>query len=625
MTSRGRSGAALSLGALGVVFGDIGTSPLYAMKAVLGETPAIDRASVYGLTSTVIWTMAIVVCALYVGLLMSKDNEGEGGLLALLALLRRHATSKRLVVVMSFVGIAGAALFLGDSVVTPAISVLSAAEGLKIAAPSAGAFVVPIALVILAGVFVLQRVGSGRIGFLYGPVMLVWFAVLAAAGVVAVAQRPSVLQTLSPTWAVDYAREDPLAAFLALGSVVLTVTGAEALYADLGHFGRPAITRSWFGLVFPALVIAYLGEAAHVVGDHGAARDPFYGVVASWATIPVLVLATLATVIASQAVIAGTFTVLHQAGGLGLFPFLRARHPSEEEGGQIYLPAANWTLGAAVLAVVVGFRSSTALASAYGVAVSATILTTVVLFTVLAVVQRQRVRAVLAAALGLCVLVIAASTVRKIPSGGWLPVAVGLVLFVVMWTWWVGRARLRRSRARDEPALADLVADTGDAADLHRHAGTTVFLTDDGDRAPFALRFLLERESVVPEHAVIVSWRVDDTPAADPHETDAEVEPVACGSLELVKVSMTLGYRDRLDAQSVLQRAVERSPKTLAGVDPDQATYFVSEPLPRLASGGLPRWQQRLFCGLHRLATDRVEQLRLPRDRTLVVGKEYDL
>jgi KUP system potassium uptake protein len=309
---------ALSVGALGVVFGDIGTSPLYAMRAVLGEGGRIDDATVLGLTSTVIWSLLLVVTGLYVGLLLRTDNEGEGGLLALLALIRREVSSQRVVVVTVVLGMIGAATFLGDSVITPAITVLSAAEGLTVANPSLKPAVIPVALAILVGVFVLQRVGTGAIGRFYGPTMVLWFVVLAATGVGALTQDPHALAALSPQYAVAYFHAEPLTAFVALGSVILAVTGVEALYADMGHFGRAAIRRAWLALALPALVVAYLGEAGHVLRHPADASNPLYSGVPGWATVPFLVIATAATIIASEAVIAGGFTVLHQAGGLGI-------------------------------------------------------------------------------------------------------------------------------------------------------------------------------------------------------------------------------------------------------------------------------------------------------------------
>ncbi|MGZ4448432.1 MAG: KUP/HAK/KT family potassium transporter [Nocardioides sp.] len=619
MTARGRSGApVLLVGALGVVFGDIGTSPLYAMRTVLHDAGGTDTLTVYGMTSTVIWSLVVVVTTLYVGLLLRADNEGEGGLLALVGLLRRTTEARRTRTLVTFVAMAGAAMFLGDCVITPAISVLSAAEGLEVASPLLKVVVLPVALTLLVGVFVLQRVGSGRIGRFYGPVMVVWFALLAAGGVGSLVRDPGALEALSPTWAVRFFVADPATAFLSLGAVVLVVTGAEALYADLGHFGRPAISRAWLWVVLPALVTAYLGEAAAVVRDPSAASEPFYAVVPGWATVPVLVVATAATVIASEAAIAGAFTVLHQAGGLGLFPYLRTRHPSAEEGGQIYVPAANWALAAAVLAMVLLFRSSDRLASAYGVAVSATILTTTFLWLTL---QRARsgrltARAALGMLCGVAVLAFLVATGPKLLSGGWAPTGLGAVLFVVMWTWTSGQARLRAVRRAERVSPRDLVRD------VPRTPGTGVFLTPDCDLAPSGLVALVETGQTLPERVVLLSWRVEDTPRAPAHATRVDVR----AHDELLSVDVVLGYRERLEVGEVLRHAREREPDLLADLDPEDAFYVVSEPIPRLGrSGEMARWRQRLFLLLDRLATDRVDQMELPRGRTIVVGREFSL
>ena len=613
------------VGALGVVFGDIGTSPLYAMRTILGEGGGLGRDTVYGLTSMVIWSLLLVVTGLYVSLLLRVDNEGEGGLLALFGLLRGGAAGGRVVLLGTFVAMVGAAMFLGDSIITPAISVLSAAEGLEVASPSLRTIVLPVALVVLAGVFVLQRIGSGRIGRFYGPVMIVWFALLAVVGAVSVARDPGVVAAISPTYAVAFIARDPLTAFVALGSVVLAVTGAEALYADLGHFGASPITRSWVGLVLPALVVAYLGEAAEVTRDPSNAANPFYAGVPSWGTIPVLVVATAATVIASEAVIAGAFTVLHQAGGLGLFPYLRTRHMSSTQAGQIYLPAANWTLGAAVLAVVLLFGSSDRLASAYGLAVSLTILTTTALFvTVMVVRDHARARAAAGTALGVVVLFFFASAVPKFVSGGWLPTVVGAVLFVVMWTWRSGLARMAAARRRVELSPSDYVRELR-KLEPRRVPGTGVFLTEDAEVAPIALQTVLEIGHVLPARAVILSWQLADTPTAEAHENRVRVGDFGEPYDGVVSVDVVLGFQERLDVVAVLDEVRDQRHE-LSDLDPEKAYYFVSVPHARLSrESPMARWRQRLYLVLDDLSTDRVAQLRLPRHRTVTVGRELEL
>ncbi len=436
------------------------------------------------------------------------------------------------------------------------------------------------------------------------------------------------LQALSPHWAIRYFLDDPLTAFLSLGAVILAVTGAEALYADLGHFGRGAITRAWLLIVLPALVLAYLGEASAVARDPSAATDPFYAVVPGWATVPVLVLATLATIIASEAVIAGAFTVLHQAGGLGLFPYLRTRHPSPNEGGRIYVPAANWGLAVVVLLVVVMFQSSGQLAAAYGVAVSATILVTTTLFLTLDRTRfgRPTVRQGVAVLGLLVMLTFFAGTLPKIVSGGWVPVGIGVVLFLVMWTWWTGRRRLAAARRESEGSPDEVLQELilGDSA-VHRVPGTAVFLTDK-DVAPFALRTVAEGGRVLSEHVILLSWRVEDTPAAPAHEAVVDVDRFGDRYEGVVGVSVTLGYRERLAAEHVLTEACEQRPDALSGVDPANAAYFLSEAIPHLSRDRtMATWRQRLFLVVDRLATDRVDQLSLPRARTIRIGREFDL
>lgn len=622
MTTQARAaGPALAVGALGVVFGDIGTSPLYAFRAILGGIGGLDRSTVYGLTSIVIWSMTIVVSVLYVGTLTSMDHDGDGGLLALVTLVRKRGNAG-VFAAATMIGILGAALFLGDSLITPAISVLSAAEGVKVANPGLSWIALPGAVAILLCVFLLQHVGSGRIGSFYGPVMLAWFLTIAGFGAASISRTPTALEALSPTWAVTYFWEHPAAAFLSLGAVVLTITGAEALYADLGHFDRRSITQGWFFLVFPALVIAYLGEAAAVQRSPAAASQPFYAVVPEWGTIAVLLLATIATIIASEATIAGAFTVLNQAGGLGLIPSLRVRHPaSDGKAGQIYIPAANWALCGGVLAIVLGFRTSEALASAYGVAVSGTILTTVILGAMLSLRRGAHLRLVVIAGCAVAALLFAAATSPKIVSGGWLPLIVAAVLFTVMSTWRAGRTRLRDQRHQLEHSREHLTAFLG--GDLARRDGSAVFLSDNYDTTPLALAFVIDQEHQIPRATVILSWQVEDTPNSPPHEETLRIESLGPG---VTTVAVTLGYRDHFAPEAVMRDAQRHAPELLDDFDPATAIFYLSEERPLLTKRGhLPRWQQRLFSVINRLAPDHAEALTLPRDRTVVLSRELPL
>jgi KUP system potassium uptake protein len=610
------------------VFGDIGTSPLYALKAILEDSGAVGRDDVYGVTSLVVWALVAVVGVLHVAVMLTADNDGEGGVLALAALLRKGMSAGRTRVVVSIAAMVGAALFLGDSILTPAISVLSASEGLEVAAPSMSHLVVPLALVILAGVFLLQPVGSGRIGVPYGPIMLPWFVVLGAGGAASVVQDPQVLAALSPTWGIAFVAQHPATGFLTLGAVVLVVTGAEALYTDLGHFGRRAIAVAWWSVVFPALVLAYLGEAAAVLRDPGNAGNPFYGVVASWATIPVVVLGTFATIIASEAVIAGAFTVLHQAGGLGFLPDLRTLHTSRRHPGQIYQPAANWTLAVAVLLMVVAFRSSERLAAAYGVTVSATVVLTVVLYVAWAARQRPRpaVRLALGLVTGLLATVLFAATLPKLVVGGWVPAAIGAVVFGLMHTWWTGEGRVA-TRLREEELSADELAGVIADDDGLRHLdGHVVFLTHDAQVAPLALRALIDTTRLVPEHVVLLSWDVDDRPSADPDEGSARIHSLGDGDWDVVGLDVRLGYAERLDVRHLLQEALESDPECLPDLDVDRALFVVTQ-LQLATSRNAPwaSWRQRVFLAMERLARDKADPLSLPRERTLVIGRELEL
>ena len=619
----------LGLGALGVVFGDIGTSPLYALRSVLHEAGPTDRSDLFGVTSLVVWALVTIVGVLHVVVLLTADNDGEGGIMALASLVRRQARNHRVRTAVTVAAMIGAALFLGDSILTPAISVLAASEGLKVAAPSLGHLVLPLAIVILLGVFVLQRVGSGRIGVVYGPVMLTWFLVLGIGGAVSLGQDPQVLEALSPQWGVAFLWSHPLTGFLTLGAVVLVVTGAEALYTDLGHFGRPAISAAWWCIVFPSLLLAYLGETAAVLRDPTSAADPFYAVVPSWATVPVLVLGTCATVIASEAVIAGAFTVLHQSAGLSLFPDLRTLHTSGRHPGQIYQPASNWALAIAVLLVVVGFRSSERLANAYGVTVSATVVVTVIVYVVWATRSRPRptVRLALGASTGLIAVVLFAATLPKLASGGWVPCVIAAAIFLLMHTWWAGQnrvaAQLRTEELKAEQ-LGHTVARAGST--LHRVPGQAVFLTHDSSVVPVALRVAVETTHLVPDRPILLSWDVDDTPTASPHETSVSVQVFRECDWEAVGVSVVLGYRERLDAEHILTRAADQEPELLRDVDPGSALFVVSEPIVRTTGhSSMARWRRHLFVALDRLAPDRIDQLALPRDRTVVIGRELDL
>ncbi|KZM33813.1 potassium transporter Kup [Oerskovia enterophila] len=621
------------MGALGVVFGDIGTSPLYTAAAVVttarGAGVEADRTFVYGMTSTILWSLTLVVSILYVRLLLRADNDGEGGLLALLGLLRRTLgrarDGRRATVVLTVLGMLGAAMFLGDSVITPAISVLSAVEGLEVVEPSLARFVVPAALVILLGVFLVERFGTRTIGRFFGPVMVLWFATLAACGVRGVAQTPEVLVSVSPHWVLLFFVDHPAAAFLSLGGVVLAVTGAEALYADLGHFGRRPIVRAWAFVVFPALALSYLGQGGHMIASPEAARNPFFSLVPAPLTIPVVVLATLATIIASQSVVSGAFSVVHQSGRLGVLPPLRTVHTSPANSRQIYLPAVNVLLAATVLLVVVTFRSSAALASAYGIAVTLTISITTVVYLAHGWTSRRRLTGstVVAAPILVVVLVFLAANLAKVGSGGWLPLTIGAVVFVVMVTWWTGQRHVDRGRL----ALETTVQRVEDVLEAHgsvtRTRGTAVFLSRHSGVVPLALRSMVEQNHALQRHVLLVSWATADRPTVP---TSERFQVSTAGSEGVVQVIATYGFRERPRIVRLLSQVQRAAPDTLRGVDLGTATYFVSLSVPRSSyRSSMPRWSQRLFLGLSRLVPDPVETLDLPRERTIVLGRDVPL
>jgi KUP system potassium uptake protein len=488
---------ALAVGALGVVYGDIGTSPLYSLQTVFaadhGRIP-VNRSAVYGVISMIIWTLLIVVTFKYVALVMRADNDGEGGMMALVALIRRlrDRTGIAGFGLLIVLGVFGASLFFGDAMITPAISVLSAVEGLKIVDPSLGEAVIPIALAVLLVLFAAQRFGTGTVGRLFGPVMIVWFCTIAVAGAVEVARAPGILEAASPTWALSFAVTHTILFLVAITGVVLCITGVEALYGDMGHFGRPAIARAWLWLVFPALLLNYMGQGAHVLAHPAARANPFFLLVPGWAQVPLVLLATVATVIASQSVIAGAFSLGRQAAQLGYLPRLTVRHTSHAEVGQVYLPAINAIVLVAVVLLVLGFRSSANLAAAYGVAVTGTILiTTVLFFTVARARWRIPLWMVIAGGVffGSFDLLFFGVNLTKLAAGGWFPVVVGLGVFTVFMTWNRGRERVTVARERVEGPLRKFVEEVhATRPPLRRVPGTAVFLHAQADSTPWALR-----------------------------------------------------------------------------------------------------------------------------------------
>lgn len=616
--------------AMGVVFGDIGTSPLYAASTTFGADgkPSSGPSAeyVYGSTATIIYALTLVVTVLYVRFLMRADNRGEGGLLALFGLLRRSSLKARTLSVFTIIAMFGAAMFLGDSVITPAISVLSAVEGLEGVQPELAKLVVPIAVVVLIGVFALQRFGTNTIGRLFGPIMVLWFVVLAITGAASIAQDPAVLQALSPHWVVLFFIEQPGTAFFALGAIVLAVTGAEALYADLGHFGRKAITRAWLWFVFPALVLNYLGQASLAIRQPAAAATSFFGLVPAWGQLPMVILATVATIIASQAVISGTYSVIHQAWRLGLFPPLRVIHTSSESEGQIYVPAINVLLGLAVLAVTIGFQGSAALASAYGIAVTTTISITTIVYLAWVWTHSRRITAKMIVASGILVITIGflIANLPKAASGGWLPLAIGVIVFVVMTTWWVGQARIRAGRRRGEMPLGELEKLlTESRSKLYRVPGDAVFITRNSTIVPVALITMVTQNFALQKRAILLSWTTVDVPSTVGSDHRIRVETLPSG---VIQVAAKIGFREHPRMTELLTEARAVDKVALVDFAASRAIFFISTPIPRFnRQSKMYRWSQVLFLAIDRLAPDPLDLIELPRDRTIVLGREIQL
>jgi KUP system potassium uptake protein len=622
------SAAALALGALGVVFGDIGTSPLYALKQTFSDTRGLtpDPGSVYGVLSLVFWTITIVVSIKYVSLVTRADNDGEGGTMALISLIQRlKGLSARTKWFLIGLGVLGAALFFGDGMITPAISVLGAVEGLEVAGPGLAEWVVPIAIVLLCGLFFFQRFGTAAVGKAFGPVMLLWFLVIGVLGLVHVIAQPGILRALSPTYAIEFFLGDTLTAFLSLGSVVLAITGSEALYADIGHFGRRPIRNAWFALVFPALILNYFGQGAVVLSDPGAADNPFFRLAPAWGQYPLLILATAAAVIASQSVVTGTFSMARQAVQLGYLPFLTIRHTSEKEAGQVYVPFVNWVLFVAVIGLVIGFGSSTALASAYGIAVTGTLTITTILFFVIA---RHRwgtpLWLVVLGAGSLLVIELAflSANMTKVLSGGWFPLAVGVVVAVVLMTWHRGREIVTRRRTEAEGPLEDFVQalSTSDDPPI-RVPGNAVFLNANAGTTPLALRHNVRYNHVLHEHVLVLNVQNVGVPHV-PRSERLEIDDACVPDDGIFHLTVRFGFQDKPYVPAALRLARQK------GLDLNlkDATYFLSRiTIVQTKEPGMAAWRKRLFCLISRNAVSPAAYFGLPTHQVVSLGSAIDI
>ena len=622
MSSKKSSLTALTLGAIGVVYGDIGTSVLYAVKEVFNHGHvAVTPDNVYGLMSIFFWTMTVIVSIKYVALVLRADNNGEGGLIAMLALASNAVKDKpKLRRVLLIVGIFGTSLFYGDGVITPAISVLSAVEGLEVVSPAFAKGVIPITLAILFALFAVQKHGTAGIGKFFGPITLVWFVTIALLGVSQIITQPGILKALSPHYAVNFMWGNPGTTFIILGAVVLCVTGAEALYADLGHFGKKPIRLAWFSIVMPCLVLNYFGQGALLLNDPAAVKNPFYLMAPDWALLPLVVLATLATVIASQALITGAFSVTKQAIQMGYLPRLRILHTSVRDTGQIYMPFINWGLFVVIVLAVVMFRSSSNLAAAYGIAVCTDMLiTTILTFYVIRYGWKYPLGLCLAATGVFFIVDFAffASNLMKLFAGGWFPLVIGGIVFTFMMTWKQGRHILNekmRTDAIELPSFLDAVFVSPPA----RVEGTAVFLTAEPGTVPNALLHNLKHNKVLHEQNLFVTVRNHEVPWIGMNKR-LEIESLGHHCWQVI---VNYGFKNDLDLPKALQQIKGRG----CDLDAMNTSYFLSrDTIVPTIGGGMAPWREKLFAQMHHNASGAADFLNLPNNAVVELGSKIEI
>jgi KUP system potassium uptake protein len=615
--------AGLALAAIGIVYGDIGTSPLYSLKTVFDPVHglALTPANLVGVVSLIFWGLSIIVSFKYVALVLRADNRGEGGIMALLALaLAAVGGRKRLHAALLLIGVFGASLFYGDSVITPAISVLSAVEGLEVAAPALQTCVVPLTIVILIGLYTAQRHGTAGIGRWFGPIMLLWFAALAAMGVLNIARSPAILVALNPWHALRFFIDNRGIAFLALGAIVLAFTGAEALYADMGHFGRKPIRLAWFAVAFPALALNYLGQGGLLLARPAAITNPFFQQLGSWSIYPLVALSTIATVIASQATISGTFSMTKEAIALGFLPRMRVVHTSEREIGQIYLPVINWLQLIAVLLAVVGFGSSDALASAYGIAVTATMLATTIL-TYFVIRYRWRMNLLLClGATGFFLVIDVAffsANALKILHGGWFPLLLGVLLFTLMLTWRRGRQHVFDNLQKHAIPL-DAFLESLFIAPPTRVPGTAIFLRGESDGVPHAMLHNLSHNKVVHERIVFLTVHITDEPRVEPR-SQVRITGLGHGCHQ---VDVRFGFKDEPDIPAVMDLCAHHG----LPFDMMQTSFFVArQTVISTPGGGMAPWREHLFVTMQRNARDAADYYRIPTNRVIELGTQVEI
>lgn len=624
---------AVVLAALGVVFGDIGTSPIYTVQTVFNPrdprpVPLNDQ-NVYGVVSLIFWSIMLIVTLTYVTLVMRADNDGEGGIMALISLLRRWGseTRHRSALLLAALGVFGASLFFGDSMITPAISVLSAIEGIEVVDPEFEKWIVPVTVVIIVALFYVQRHGTAKVGRAFGPVMIAWFTAIGACGVRGIIGHPEILKALSPTYALSFIVGHFEIAFFALTAVVLAVTGAEALYADMGHFGRKAIVRGWLFVVLPALALNYLGQGALLIGDPRTMSAPFFLLIPGWALWPMVLLATAATVIASQAVITGAFSVASQAARLGYLPRLRVIHTSAAREGQIYVPWINGLLMVGVLTLVLAFRSSEGLAYAYGMAVTGTITITTLLFFYYSHTRwGWPLWAVLTGGGMLLVidLLFVAANLTKLVHGAWLPLLIGISAFTVMITWHRGREIVTAAREEVEGPLDEFIEEIRNRQPpIVRVPGTAVFLNRGKETAPLAMRTCVEHTHVLHKHVVIVSIETLPMPRA-PESERTHIDALGYKRDGIIFVTANYGYMEKTQVLDVLRGL--SSKQTEGKIAIDDASYFLSKlELVRGRKKTMAQWRKRLFIATSYITADAAERFGLPRDRTVIMGSRIEV
>jgi KUP system potassium uptake protein len=620
---------ALTVAALGVVFGDIGTSPIYTIRTAFDPTDPhpiqTSIESVYGVVSLIFWALLLIVTVKYVAFVMSASNEGEGGIMALISQVEKIGLAGRTKFLLAGLGVFGAALFFGDSMITPAISVLSAVEGTKTISSSMDGVVIPLTVAIIVALFAGQHWGTGRVGRVFGPIMLVWFATIAVLGIRGIAMHPEVLKALSPTYGLRFLFTGTNG-FFSLASVVLAITGCEALYSDMGHFGRPAITRAWLLLVFPACILSYLGQGALILDDPDAVRAPFFLLMPHVGLGPFVVLATIATVIASQAVISGAFSLSHQAAKLGYLPRLRVIHTSAREYGQVYVPVVNWLLMLAAVALVLAFRSSARLAFAFGMAVTGTIAITTVLYFVLVRYRWRRPLwvAVTGAAFFLAVeLAFLAANLTKFLHGAWVPLLIAVILFIVMTTWFRGRWLVTKERFRAEGPLRDFVTELR-AKDppVARVPGTGIFMNRGKETAPLSMRACVDYLHSLPENAVIVSLETLPVPRIRPADR-LDTDDLGYRDDRITFVRARYGYAEEYDVPALIRQIAEAGVE--CPVDARHASFYLSRiELRATDKPGMSRWRKQLFLVTALITDEPAHYFQLPPDRTITLGAEID-